>query len=57
MNAAAFSSLSADHQRLQVPVAAWRGEEEVSATIAGKTIEGLHIITHIIPVYLCGDRR
>jgi hypothetical protein len=57
MNAAAFSSLSADHQRLQVPVAAWRGEEEMSATIAGKTIEGLHIITHIIPVYLCGDRR
>lgn len=28
----AFSSLSADHQRLQALVGAWRGEEEVSAT-------------------------
>ncbi|PBB23806.1 MULTISPECIES: DUF1579 family protein [unclassified Mesorhizobium] len=32
MNAASFSSLSADHQRLQVLVGAWRGEEEVAAT-------------------------
>ncbi|MEP6567923.1 MAG: DUF1579 family protein [Mesorhizobium sp.] len=32
MNAAAFSSLSADHQRLQVLAGAWRGEEEVSDT-------------------------
>ncbi|MER8464234.1 DUF1579 family protein [Mesorhizobium sp. M1409] len=32
MNAAAFSSLSADHQRLQALVGAWRGEEEVAAT-------------------------
>jgi hypothetical protein len=28
----AFSSLSADHQRLQALVGAWRGEEEVAAT-------------------------
>jgi len=32
MNAASFSSLSADHQRLQALVGAWRGEEEVAAT-------------------------
>ena len=32
MNAASFSSLSADHQRLQALVGAWRGEEEVVAT-------------------------
>ena len=32
MNAAPFSSLSADHQRLQALVGAWRGEEEVAAT-------------------------
>jgi hypothetical protein len=32
MNAASFSSLSADHQRLQALVGAWRGEEEVSGT-------------------------
>ena len=32
MNAASFSSLSADHQRLQALVGAWRGEEEVSDT-------------------------
>ncbi|WP_214476963.1 DUF1579 family protein [Mesorhizobium sp. dw_380] len=32
MNAAPFSSLSADHQRLQVLVGAWRGEEEISGT-------------------------
>ncbi|MER8709223.1 DUF1579 family protein [Mesorhizobium sp. M0323] len=32
MNAAPFSSLSADHQRLRALVGAWRGEEEVSAT-------------------------
>ncbi|MER8867228.1 DUF1579 domain-containing protein [Mesorhizobium sp. M0751] len=32
MNAAPFSSLSADHQRLQALVGAWRGEEEISGT-------------------------
>lgn len=32
MNAAPFSSLSADHQRLRALVGAWRGEEEVAAT-------------------------
>ncbi|BCG92100.1 DUF1579 family protein [Mesorhizobium sp. 131-2-1] len=32
MNAAPFSSLSADHQRLQALVGAWRGEEDVAAT-------------------------
>ncbi|MDX8500413.1 DUF1579 family protein [Mesorhizobium sp. VK4C] len=32
MNAAPFSSLSANHQRLQALVGAWRGEEEVAAT-------------------------
>ncbi|TPM30155.1 DUF1579 family protein [Mesorhizobium sp. B2-3-4] len=32
MNAASFSSLSADHQRLQALVGAWRGEEEIAAT-------------------------
>ncbi|MFB9982174.1 DUF1579 family protein [Mesorhizobium kowhaii] len=32
MNAAPSFSLSADHQRLQALVGAWRGEEEVSAT-------------------------
>ncbi|MGX7875768.1 DUF1579 family protein [Mesorhizobium sp. ORM6] len=32
MNAASFSSLSADHQRLQALVGAWRGEEEVADT-------------------------
>ncbi|RVC59800.1 DUF1579 domain-containing protein, partial [Mesorhizobium sp. M4B.F.Ca.ET.088.02.2.1] len=32
MNAASFSSLSADHQRLQALVGAWRGEEDVAAT-------------------------
>jgi len=32
MNAASFSSLSADHQRLQALVGAWRGEEEVAGT-------------------------
>jgi len=32
MSAAPFSSLSADHQRLQALVGAWRGEEEVSGT-------------------------
>ena len=32
MNAASFSSLSADHQRLQALVGAWRGEEEVAET-------------------------
>ncbi|MBZ9675334.1 DUF1579 family protein [Mesorhizobium sp. ES1-1] len=32
MNAASFSSLSPDHQRLQALVGAWRGEEEVAAT-------------------------
>lgn len=32
MNAASFSSLSADHQRLQALVGAWRGEEDVSDT-------------------------
>ncbi|MBA1145299.1 DUF1579 family protein [Mesorhizobium neociceri] len=32
MNAAAFSSLSADHQRLQALVGAWHGEEEVAET-------------------------
>ncbi|MER8693567.1 DUF1579 domain-containing protein [Mesorhizobium opportunistum] len=32
MNASPFSSLSADHQRLQALVGAWRGEEEVSGT-------------------------
>jgi hypothetical protein len=32
MNAASFSSLSADHQRLQALVGAWRGEEEAADT-------------------------
>ncbi|TIW14512.1 MAG: DUF1579 domain-containing protein, partial [Mesorhizobium sp.] len=32
MNAAPFSSLSADHQRLQALVGAWCGEEDVAAT-------------------------
>ena len=32
MTAASFSSLSADHQRLQALVGAWRGEEEVADT-------------------------
>lgn len=32
MNAASFSSLSADHQRLQALAGAWRGEEEVADT-------------------------
>lgn len=32
MNATPFSSLSADHQRLQALVGAWRGEEDVAAT-------------------------
>ncbi|MBZ9737786.1 MULTISPECIES: DUF1579 family protein [unclassified Mesorhizobium] len=32
MNAASFSSLSADHQRLQALVGAWRGEEDIAAT-------------------------
>ena len=32
MNAASFSSLSVDHQRLQALVGAWRGEEEVAET-------------------------
>ncbi|MDX8508848.1 DUF1579 family protein [Mesorhizobium captivum] len=32
MNAAPFSSLSADHQHLQALVGAWRGEEDVAAT-------------------------
>ena len=32
MNAASFSSLSTDHQRLQALVGAWRGEEEVADT-------------------------
>lgn len=32
MSAASFSSLSADHQRLQALVGAWRGEEEVADT-------------------------
>ena len=32
MNAAPFSSLSADHQRLQALVGAWRGEDEVAET-------------------------
>ncbi|MBZ9994675.1 DUF1579 family protein [Mesorhizobium sp. BH1-1-4] len=32
MNAAPFSSLSADHQRLQALVGAWRGEEDIAAT-------------------------
>lgn len=32
MNAASFSSLSADNQRLQALVGAWRGEEEVADT-------------------------
>jgi hypothetical protein len=32
MNASPFSSLSADHQRLQALVGSWRGEEEVSGT-------------------------
>ncbi|CCV04417.1 conserved hypothetical protein [Mesorhizobium metallidurans STM 2683] len=32
MNAVPFSSLSADHQRLQALVGAWRGEEDVSGT-------------------------
>lgn len=32
MNASPFSSLSADHQRLQALVGAWRGEEEVAGT-------------------------
>ena len=32
MNAASFSSLSADHQRLQALVGAWRGQEEVADT-------------------------
>jgi len=32
MNAASFSSLSADHQRLQALVGAWRGEVEVAET-------------------------
>jgi hypothetical protein len=32
MNASPFSSLSADHQRLQALVGAWRGEEEVAET-------------------------
>jgi hypothetical protein len=32
MNAASFSSLSDDHQRLQALVGAWRGEEEVADT-------------------------
>lgn len=32
MNAASFSSLSPDHQRLQALVGAWRGEEEVADT-------------------------
>ncbi|PDQ19146.1 DUF1579 domain-containing protein [Mesorhizobium sanjuanii] len=32
MNAASFSSLSADHQRLQALVGAWRGEEDVAET-------------------------
>ncbi|MET2830152.1 DUF1579 family protein [Mesorhizobium shangrilense] len=32
MNAGSFSSLSADHQRLQALVGAWRGEEEVADT-------------------------
>ena len=32
MNASPFSSLSADHQRLQALVGAWRGEEDVAAT-------------------------
>ncbi|MBW8910174.1 MAG: DUF1579 domain-containing protein, partial [Mesorhizobium sp.] len=32
MSTASFSSLSADHQRLQALVGAWRGEEELAAT-------------------------
>ncbi|CAN7243798.1 DUF1579 family protein [Mesorhizobium sp. LjRoot246] len=32
MNAATFSSLSADHQRLQALVGAWHGEEDLAAT-------------------------
>ncbi|MBZ9855372.1 DUF1579 domain-containing protein [Mesorhizobium sp. CA13] len=32
MNAASFSSLSADHQRLQALVGVWHGVEEVAAT-------------------------
>jgi hypothetical protein len=32
MNAASFSSISTDHQRLQALVGAWRGEEEVAET-------------------------
>ncbi|WP_027169857.1 DUF1579 family protein [Mesorhizobium sp. WSM3224] len=32
MSPASFSSLSADHQRLQALVGAWRGEEELAAT-------------------------
>lgn len=32
MSAASFSSLSADHQRLQALVGTWRGEEEIAAT-------------------------
>ncbi|QPC90104.1 DUF1579 family protein [Mesorhizobium sp. INR15] len=32
MNAASFSSLSSDHQRLQALVGAWHGEEEVADT-------------------------
>lgn len=32
MNAASFSSLSSDHQRLQALVGTWRGEEDVAAT-------------------------
>ncbi|MFD1982163.1 DUF1579 family protein [Mesorhizobium newzealandense] len=32
MTAASFSSLSADHQRLQALVGTWRGEEQVAAT-------------------------
>ena len=32
MNAAPSFTLSAEHQRLQALVGAWRGEEEVSAT-------------------------